>query len=680
MKKVFFMGCLLLAGAPMGALAQTPSLKTFVDRVALRQAHPVPAPTRLTPDGAPNRAAAPALPMPAATPQPAGWGQPVGFTTYDLQTNRGAGNRTAVTGNHVAMVWTQACRFGPAYQQRGVGYNKSLTAGATFQDSASHCSGPSGIAGVRTGWPELVQINGQDVVLAHTGTGIVRIARVPGTTGWQTSAVLPFSVIAHPAPRGTTYGTWPRAVASGTTVHLLYTDNGQQTTTGTPIQPSGVISPVLYARSPDGGLTWNRTGVNLPQFDSTNFRDIGGDSYSIGAYGNTVVVTAGSFGANTLIAKSMDGGTTFTTTRLMGPFTAADTVGLPNRPIGSDTAAVVASDGSMNVVVDITGTAHWFSGAQLVQVARNPLTGYFEPTGPYYPDAFPGLLYWNDRELATSKPLVAAITDSAVAAGASFSTLAVADGITQPKNWYGTVGAISMPSATVNTNGDVYCIYTSGMRGTSNTGQADGQYYRDLYLFKLTFPGNGTVRAYVPKNISRDLKGIIDGAAAGRLDESVFPSVAHEVVNNVIHYQWQSDGEPGTALQPTFGPGTDPQVQSAIMYDTIGVTTRLFTQVARTLSAGPTGLSAATAAGVRLSASPNPTTGRLTVHLTLPQPARAALVLRDVLGREVLRRPATLLATGDHSLALDLSALPAGMYFYSVQTDGFTHTQRVVKN
>ena len=604
----------------------------------------------------------------------------VGYTTYDLQTNRGSANRVAATGNRVSMAWTQACGFDPVYAQRGVGYNQSLNGGGAFVDSASHCAGPSGIAAVRTGWPELFNINGQDVVLAHTGSGIVRIARTPGTTSWQTSAVLPFTVITHPAPRGTTYGTWPRAVASGATVHLIYTDNGQNVIPGIPVQPSGMVCPVLYARSPDGGLTWNRTNVNLPQFDSTNFRDVGGDSYAIGVNGvngSTVAVTAGAWGANTLIAKSTDGGSTFTTTRLMGPFTAADTVAVAGQAAGSDTAAVVASDGSMNVVVDATGTCHWFSGAQLVQVALNHQTGLFEPTGPYYPDLFPGLLYWNDRELVASKPLIAAVLDSFVAASAGFPTLAVADGIIQPRAWYGTVGAISMPTATTNANGDVYCIYASGMRGTTNNGQADGQYLRDLYLFKLSFPGNGTVRAYVPKNISRDLRGVADGAASTHGEESVFPSVAHDVVNDLIHYQWQSDFEPGTALQPGTGP--DPQVQSAIMYDTINVTSTVFNRVARVLT-GPTGLAPEVAAYVaNASAVPNPTPGRLTLHLTMKQPTRATVVVRDVLGQEVRRLPVTNLQRGENAVSLDLSSLSAGVYLYSVQADGFTLTQRVVK-
>ncbi|MBC7446517.1 MAG: T9SS type A sorting domain-containing protein [Hymenobacteraceae bacterium] len=671
MKNSYLCGLLLVAGIPTGALAQ--SLKSVVDRAALRGVQPIHHQvSRLVDTG---QQAGPLLP--AAVPTAAAWGKMVGFTTYDLQTNRGSANRVALTGSRVSMVWTQSCQIGsaPAYPNRGVGYNESVDGGSTFLDSASHCAAPSGIASVRTGWPELLHVNGQDVVLAHTGSGIVRIARTLGTTSWNTSSVLPFTIIQSPT-RGTTFGTWPRAVASGTTVHLLYTDNGS--TTGPTQQPSGLTLPTLYARSPDGGLTWNRTGITLPQFDSTNFRNANADAYAIGVNGNAVAVTAGAFGSNTVIAKSTDGGDTFTTTRLMGPFTAADTVQVSPFRSGSDTATVVVSDGSMNVVVDHTGTAHWFSGAQLVQVILNHQTGYFEPNGEYYPDKYPGLLYWNDRELVNSKPLIAAVTDSFVHAGASFSTLATGTSVGQSSDTYGAVGAISMPTATVNTNGDVYCVYASGMRGTSNDGTPTGQYYRDLYLFKISFPGNGTVLAYVPKNISRDLRGIAGGASS-RSEESVFPSVAHEIVDNTIHYQWMSDFEPGTALLP--GQNPDPEVESAIMYDTIGVTNTMFTQVARILTGQPLGVATQAAAYVSsVSAVPNPTTGRLLVHLTLHQATRASIVVRDVLGREMVRLPATNLTKGANTAQLDLSHLPSGIYFYSVQADRFTLTERVVKN
>ena len=71
-----------------------------------------------------------------------------------------------------------------------------------------------------------------------------------------------------------------------------------------------------------------------------------------------------------------------------------------------------------------------------------------------------------------------------------------------------------MPTASYDANGDIYCVYAAGVQGTSNTGDEEGQYYRDLYLLKLSFPGGNDVQAFEPKNISRDLRSIPDGAAS----------------------------------------------------------------------------------------------------------------------------------------------------------------------
>jgi hypothetical protein len=218
------------------------------------------------------------------------------------------------------------------------------------------------------------------------------------------------------------------------------------------------------------------------------------------------------------------------------------------------------------------------------------------------------------------------------------------------------------------------------MRGTSNDSTVNGQYYRDLYLTKLAFPGNGTVLSYVPKNISKDLRGVPNGTAS-RSEESVFPSAAHEVVNGKIHYMWMSDFEPGTALQPSFG--NDPEVENAIMYDTIGVTRSIFRSVARVLSANGsfpvTGLTTATPAGTELVAVPNPTAGKVALHLRLPQATRATVVVRNLLGQEVARLPLTNLPAGVSSLPLDLTGVSAGVYVCTVQAEGFTLSRRVVR-
>jgi hypothetical protein len=62
--------------------------------------------------------------------------------------------------------------------------------------------------------------------------------------------------------------------------------------------------------------------------------------------------------------------------------------------------------------------------------------------------------------------------------------------------------------------------------------------------------------------------------------------------------------------------------------------------------------------------SPNPAAGTATFTFALERPAAVRLALYDVLGREVAVVDARVLAAGAHRLALDLSALPPGVYVW----------------
>ncbi len=70
---------------------------------------------------------------------------------------------------------------------------------------------------------------------------------------------------------------------------------------------------------------------------------------------------------------------------------------------------------------------------------------------------------------------------------------------------------------------------------------------------------------------------------------------------------------------------------------------------------------------------PNPTRGRATLALDLPEAADVAVEVYDLLGRRVMRLAERRLPAGAaRTLALDASALPSGLYLYRVtaQTDG----------
>jgi hypothetical protein len=78
-----------------------------------------------------------------------------------------------------------------------------------------------------------------------------------------------------------------------------------------------------------------------------------------------------------------------------------------------------------------------------------------------------------------------------------------------------------------------------------------------------------------------------------------------------------------------------------------------------------------------LTLAPNPTTGRLTVQLVQATAQAATLQVLDALGRPMYQQALPAAATQEH--ALDLQALPAGVYLVRVTSAAGVATQRLVR-
>ncbi len=86
----------------------------------------------------------------------------------------------------------------------------------------------------------------------------------------------------------------------------------------------------------------------------------------------------------------------------------------------------------------------------------------------------------------------------------------------------------------------------------------------------------------------------------------------------------------------------------------------------------------ATDRGIRLDLSPNPFIGSAKLAFTLPASGHAVLTLVDVAGRVVAKLIDDDLRPGAHEITLDGGALPAGVYFSSLQFKGQTLRKRCV--
>ncbi len=77
------------------------------------------------------------------------------------------------------------------------------------------------------------------------------------------------------------------------------------------------------------------------------------------------------------------------------------------------------------------------------------------------------------------------------------------------------------------------------------------------------------------------------------------------------------------------------------------------------------------------SAYPNPATGSASIPFALPRRSDVRLTIVDALGRTMGIIEPGRLDAGDHTLAVDLTALPGGLYLYRLQADGIDETRAI---
>jgi hypothetical protein len=81
---------------------------------------------------------------------------------------------------------------------------------------------------------------------------------------------------------------------------------------------------------------------------------------------------------------------------------------------------------------------------------------------------------------------------------------------------------------------------------------------------------------------------------------------------------------------------------------------------------------------VEFRAAPNPTSGAVNVVFDAVQSGNVAITLTDLYGR-IIKTQNTAATAGMNQTTFDLSELPSGAYFISLQEDTMKHTQRIVK-
>ena len=74
---------------------------------------------------------------------------------------------------------------------------------------------------------------------------------------------------------------------------------------------------------------------------------------------------------------------------------------------------------------------------------------------------------------------------------------------------------------------------------------------------------------------------------------------------------------------------------------------------------------------------PNPFNPTTTIQFALPKRSAVTLKLFDILGREVATLVDEELQAGEYKVIFEAEALPSGVYFYRIQTEGLVKTRKL---
>ncbi len=90
-----------------------------------------------------------------------------------------------------------------------------------------------------------------------------------------------------------------------------------------------------------------------------------------------------------------------------------------------------------------------------------------------------------------------------------------------------------------------------------------------------------------------------------------------------------------------------------------------------------TGISQMTREGYGLgNIYPNPVNGNATIDFALGKSSTASIEIYDIVGRKVMTAASGMFTSGNHTLKINTEGMVPGIYFYTINADGFTQTKK----
>jgi len=554
----------------------------------------------------------------------------IGNTFYDLQTNSSVGNRIVRNSDGtIAAVWTMSpTPSHSAFFDRGTGYN--------FRNSLGWDNLPSSrIESSRIGWPSVINpSNGTEAVICHNTTqSQLQISKRAnrGVGLWNED----LNTFSSPSVDG---NWWPKMVTggiNGNSIHVLSIT--YPVASGGSIY-QGIDGALLYSRSQDGGLTWDKMHELIPDLDASNFIGFGGDTYAIDARGNTVAILVGDATQDLVLLKSTDNGNTWTKTIVEDfPIDLWDYNAQISDINGDGTADTLEThDGAMAVLIDNNNQVHVFTGYMRILEDDPATAGY-----SYFPYT-DGIKYWNESMGSLSPVIITSAVDRDGSGVIEYPTASTAGALS-----VGSTGnsISSYPSAGITPGGKIFLTYSSIFEGTDN---GEGKSYRHQYLIVSENGGNSW-------SAPLDL---IPASGDPDFTEGTFGAIARRV-DIAAHIIYQEDAEPGHSMYgPTPGdadPGNINQLNN-IVYN--AVDTIVFSLPVGIENEGKKG---------EISVFPNPANDRLTVSVSAAQTEDYYISIYDISGRLVSSLPSSFNGF-KQSCQIDLREFSPGVYRISAQS------------
>ncbi len=570
----------------------------------------------------------------------------IGKTTYDLQTNASVAERIInYGGGKVSATYIHGTGN---WIDRGMGYNHTDNGTTWTTPIPVDINGINRIENIRTGFGGITRSQEGEMIVAHTGNDAANLNFSHNTA--VGGATFSFNM---PSAIDSVY--WPRAVYSGVNNEYLQvialtepaSTGGSAVFNGAKYR--GINGCLVYFRSSDNGVTWQKNKVVLPGIDSTMYKFMSGDDYTIVANKEVVaIICRPNIVSHTFVMKSTDNGNTWTKKTFLDWKPTGSTTQYDPKPgildVNGDGRAdtAIVGTGSLAAAIDDGGKVHVVSGFFVYTdtFSRVDTLGRFNPVtdGIALGGDGIGLVYWNDVE--QQERLIGGLIDENQDVNNRFQT---ADTVFT----YVAGGLNAFPSVAIGPNGDMYVTYSAP---TELVGDARQFAYNHIFG---TFSKDAGANWSTPVNMF---------GGPDEYVEMAFPSLA-KLVDNNLHIVYQEDDKTGSVV--SVAGTTSNTVVNDIVYGTYPVAS-----LSASIEEKQNNVQ-------NVTLYPNPTSDRATVVIEGSAKANASINVMDIAGKLVKSSNVTIYP-GTTKATIEVANLPAGLYFVTVQTEIGTKTVKMI--